>query len=214
VEKHSFSLIINEQNQIEDRLVNDPDNRYLSELGAVIGPQRIIELIGSLGQTKLLFPISKSLNEANPDQLLIYNVDDFVTLGSRIDTGRNLFVGLFKYSDQRRNLVEFWARSNWLHLGTRTDYNPVDYSTDFSSLWPGGQTFSPPVIQMPHSAIYGWPQLPGKTKKYGHLHQEPIPLPVSVMKRSDADVNSWLSTPTAPNSLVLTPLSDQSEIFL
>lgn len=213
VEEHSFALIINEQNQIEDRLVHDPHNRYLGKLGAVIGPQRIIELIGSLGQTKLLFPVSKSLSDSSPDHLLIYTVDDFSTLGSRIDTGRDLFVGLFKQTELQRILIERWAKSHPLHMGTRTNYNPLNYSTDFSALWPGGQTFSPPVIQTSTSS-HGWPRFPGATLRYAHLHLTPVPLPISVMDRSGADVLRWLSTPPSPKPLVSTPLSEQDEIFL
>lgn len=213
VEQHSFALIINEQNQIEDRLVHDPYNRYLGRLGAVLGPQRIIELIGSLGQTKLLFPVAKSPLDPSGDHLLIYTVDDFVTLGSRIDTGRNLFVGLFKQTDLQRTQIEIWAKLHPLHMGTRTDYNPVNYSKDISALWPGGQTFSPPVIKTSPSSD-GWPQLPGATPLFAHLHLKPVPLPVSVEDRSGADVLRWLSTPASPKPLVSTPLSAQDEIFL
>ncbi|MCH6264561.1 MULTISPECIES: DUF2515 family protein [Neobacillus] len=210
VEAHSYALIINEQNQIEDRLVHDPHNRYIGKFGTVLGPQRIIELMGRFGQTKLLFPVANSLSDSSADNLLIYTVDDFLYLGSRIDTGKNLFAGLFKKTDLQRRCVEFWALSHPVHMGTRTDYNPVNYSTDYSALWPGGQTFSPPVIKTTTSE-HGWPRLPGKTHRYAHLHSKPIKLPVPVMGRSE--VYSWLSSPASPKPLELKPRSAQDEIF-
>lgn len=125
IQRHSFALIINEQNQIEDRLVNDKKNTYLCKFGIKIGPQRIIEIANQLGLPRLCFPVAISKANSKPKHLLIYVVRDFKNLDYRIQTGRDIFVGLFGKKERKR-LIETWVIGQPSHNGTRRDYNTDD----------------------------------------------------------------------------------------
>lgn len=202
VQRHTFALVSNEQNQIEDRLVNFRENwRYLGPFGP--SSEAVIELVNMLGLTRLCFPQEPSASDQQL-RLLIYRVRNFLDLESRIDTGRNLFVGLFTQGNTRRTRMEQWATQH-AHNASRVDYNDEDYDTDPSALFPGGDTYSPRLF-------HAWPASPGATLRYKHLHQPPIKLPISVTDRPK--YSDWLKPPTNPQPLTSHLPSEQAEIFI
>src|SRR5262245_43932562 len=92
IQRHTFALVINAQNQIEDRLVYDPEtpDHYLGEFGAGVGglTASVFLFVANLfGITYLVFP--KPMIGGNPavaDKLILYQVRDFMNLRSRINT--------------------------------------------------------------------------------------------------------------------------------
>ena len=199
VERHSFSLICNEQNQIEDRLVNDPDHRYLGWAAWEIS--LLVKFFNAMGWTRLAFPNATSTANVDAAKLLLYNVGDFSTLNARIAVGRDLFTNLFDPNSAYRDTVIAWAAGHASHRGSRTDYNPANYSTDLSALIPGGQKYSPTVVDCP-GASGAWPADASKMWFWGVLHEDPIPLPVGVYARTDPSGtpswNRWVSSLAAP----------------
>ncbi len=99
-QRHSFVLIANEQNQIEERLVHDSSNRYLLSKwrwGAIA----LLRLVNWLEGTILCFPLATSRTNPTPHYILLYTVGvghngSFQDLNVRINTGRDLYVGLFE----------------------------------------------------------------------------------------------------------------------
>jgi hypothetical protein len=84
--EQSFSLIINEQNQIEDRLVNDPKERYLRSTG--YSTKAVVNKFGEYKYTRLAFPEATSAMHTEAQHLLVYTVQDFGALNGRVTTGR------------------------------------------------------------------------------------------------------------------------------
>lgn len=218
IQRHSFALIINEQNQIEDRLVNDSHNRYLRSFGTILGPHRIIDLVNRLELTKLAFPLAATTQEINPaTALLVYTVLQFRQVNARIQTGRDLYAGLFQ-NPRQRTRIKNWAvpeTGRNIHAGTRKNYNSNDYDVDLLSLVPSGDTYSPPLTYF-EGEEPAWPFSPGSTPRFRHLHQIPIRLPKSVRTRfSSSIVNTFmspLSTPIQP--LLQKSLDEQFEILI
>ncbi len=223
IQRHSFALIINEQNQIEDRLVNDKDNTYLWKFGTHVGPERIVEVLNRLGITRLCFPVARSEVNPKPQHLLIYLVRNFRDLDDRIKTGRDLFVGLFENQGQSSRIQE-WVRSRSSHKGTRRDYNQDNYSLSLLSLFPGGDKYSPPLVYLSGGGFFGffkrtkpaWPLFPGRKRKYRHLHQRPIKLPISVKERTNENkILEWLMPMDEPHQELRTgQLKELSEVFI
>jgi hypothetical protein len=212
-------LVVNEQNQIHDRLVADPQNRYLSKFLVMAGPRRMIELANDMGMTRLCFPLAASESDPDPQHLLVYEVGDFNSLIDRIQTGRDLFSGLFE-DPPRRRLVQTWVKAQPRHTGSRTDYNPSNYSLEKLSIIPAGSKLSPPLDYLPgdeskltHPA---WPYYPGKSPRFQHLHETPVPLPTSIHERVNAgelDTSSLLAPQQVPRKpLAAFELDDLAEI--
>ncbi len=201
IQRHSFALIINEQNQIQDRLVSN--NRYLGHFTSWKDINDMVREAGEKGWTRLCFPVAHSLGDATPDDLLIYTVGEFSDIDNRIETGRDLFVGLFGDLGRRR-LIETWALSpDHLHSGSRRDYNRQDYSYSTASLEPGGDVFSPPVGYWNEKGYVPkrldvlepvWPFFPGRKYPFSLLHREPL-------KYSYRPVRSWIDYPAYLNPL-------------
>ena len=87
IQRHTFALITNEQNQIHDRLILH--NEYLSNFNLFFWWDNINELLDKAtekGWTNLCFPVAKSLQDPSPDHLLIYTVGDFRKIEDRIQT--------------------------------------------------------------------------------------------------------------------------------
>jgi hypothetical protein len=205
VQRHSFGLICNEQNQIEDRLVNDPNHRYLGWSAWAIS--LLVKFFNAMGWTRLAFPNATSTTNVEAAKLLLYDVGDFSTLNARIAVGRDLFTNLFDANSVYRDTVIAWATGHANHRGSRTDYNPTNYSTDLSALTPGGQKYSPTVVDCPGESG-AWPTDASKMWFWGVLHEDPIPLPTAVYARTDSSGtpswNRWVSPMAAP----VTPVTE------
>jgi hypothetical protein len=218
IQKLSFALIINEQNQIEDRLVNDPKHRYLEDMAIDAASQTWIA--DAFGATRLSFPLATSDFNGVASELLIYRVSEFFTLTNRIETGRNLYVHLFLNESICRRLI-LWLSglpSLSAHRGTRVDYNPKDYSIHVSSVIPFGQKYSPPLVRLkgvdPEWYKHGGPF----TAVYRHLYDRPVKLPISVLARTAAGVgfdhNALLRPASvASKGATIEPVSELAEIF-
>ncbi len=207
IQRHSFSLIINEQNQIEDRLVNDPEapDRYLGNLCGGLGgvAPDIAQFIVSevLEQTSLCFPIIRpSISDL---ELALYKVSGFQQLTQRIRTGRELYVQLFTNKPLTAR-VQAWVLANPHHRGTRVDYNPMDFSLSVSELLPGGQTYSPPLKRLPEHEAVWYTQDLKRTRFYDILHSPPVPLPLPVETRTARDPSLF------DHRTLLAPLPDSA----
>lgn len=214
VQQHSFALICNEQNQIEDRLVNDPNHRYLGWGAWPVG--KLVQFFNYLGWTRLAFPEATSGTNVDASKLLRYVVTDFSDLDVRISVGRDLYMNLFWVDGVRRDQVVAWATGHPDHRGSRTDYNATDYSTDWISVIPGGRIYSPTVVDCPGYSG-AWPVDASTTWPGSVLHADPIPLPKGVYARQDASGtpswNTWVSHLEHPAIPVMEfNLSDLAEI--
>lgn len=219
IQQHTFALIVNEQNQIHDRIILN--NAYLSNFNLFYWDSinELLELATNQGWTKLCFPIAKGLGDPNPDHVLIYSVGDFRKIEERIQTGRDLFVGLFSSLNQR-NLIATWAMHQF-HSGSRRDYNKENYSYSVVALTSFGDVFSPPIgyyderdYQPQRLDVLEpvWPFDPGNVKPYSLLHEEPLKIPMRPVE-TWIDTKPWLSPLTTPQK-PLTPcqLSETCEI--
>ena len=224
IQRHSFALITNEQNQIEDRLINDaaiPDH-YLGEyaVGAGTSAEIVLFFGDFLEATYLAFPVATSETDHTPTELLLYQVKDFQELPARIKTGRELYVNLF-LNPTRSKKVLAWASANRTHHGTRVDYNPAKYSILYSSFFPGGQAYSPPLVWYRDVEPVWYRHNPGSQLWYQHLHSTPVPLPLAVEARTAQDPTAFNHTTfLAPLTVAgvtqqtqSSPLSTRAEIF-
>jgi Protein of unknown function (DUF2515) len=208
--QRSFSLIINEQNQIEDRLVNDPNERYLRSTG--YATKAVVNKFDEYNLNLLAFPEATSETQPEPKHLLVYTARDFGKLAGRITIGRNLYVGLFT-DPQRRALIAAWAKSQPTHYGTRVDYNPGGYSTSRLALIPNGKKYSPPLREVPdHDAV--WALDPTTWWFSRHLHDDPVALPKDVGSRDASTVAGWLAPNLSPTLLETKPLRDYYEVLI
>ncbi len=107
----SVALIINEQNYIESRLIQDPyyQEQVLSTL------QFKLQDILSLNQ--ILFPFQ---GERRVPNLVGQTLHQFASLHERIELGKRLYKILFM-DDLNREKVKEWA-SQHAHTGSRKDY--------------------------------------------------------------------------------------------
>lgn len=229
IRKHSFALILNEQNQIEDRLVQDP-NRYLSRIDD--SPKRVVKFIKSINcmeLTHLVYPRATSVS-TDAHKLMMYTVPDFATLDRRIRTGHDLYVGLFGRTDQANDPAVKQKRIeiiNWVigrgraHHGTRMDYAPSVYDMDKrSASLPFGKIYSPPLDWVSGSDPDPyWPEYPGKDRDFQYIHTRPDllalgcfspPRAIACLKASDR--NAWINDEpsTVPNMREVNP-SDKLE---
>jgi hypothetical protein len=201
VRRMSYSLVINEQNQIEDRLVQPLHaRRYLGPFAYTI--PKLLELASRLELTRLCLPIAGRA-DGSDTQLLIFTVKDFGQLEARINVGRSLFTVLFEQDRERVPRIMNWVQWNSRHTGSRRDYNTLDYSTDGTSIVPGGQKYSPRLFR-------AWPWAPGKTSVFGHIHKPPIKLPIAVRERRNHQ--NWLQPITNPSVVELASLRALQEI--
>jgi Protein of unknown function (DUF2515) len=216
IQRHTFALISNEQNQIEDRLVKGAAS-YLGPISGITN--EITTWYNRLGLTILCFPEATSPTNPTPQHLLLYTVGNFASLDARINVGRDLFVGLFG-SPARRTNIEAWVNANPVHHGTRADYNEEYYDTDPDALWGDpfapiatDETYSPPLVRWQDQEAAWYRTLPRKEPVWAHLYRDPVPLPNKVPSRGATQISSWLSPLSAPVA-PLTPadLDDLEEI--
>ncbi|MBT9315807.1 DUF2515 family protein [Leptothoe spongobia] len=210
VKRLAFALIANEQNQIHDRLLHDSQHRYLGRLFFAITRQIFIATT-KLGLMKLCFAVAKSETNPETDHLLIYTMScDFALFDNRVKVGRDLYMELFS-EDSRRQRVITWARAHAKYWGSRAEYNPQQYC-----LYPqqanAQRKYSPPLVPW-QGAKPAWPFDPTQVRPYPHLHDTPIPLPVSTQTRENIEELLSLLTATT-RSLEPTSLSEQAEIII
>jgi hypothetical protein len=202
IQRHTFALITNEQNQIEDRLVRGVSS-YLGALAPTTSA--LVRLYGALGLTRLGFPLGSPSAGPKAEQLAIYDVSDFTSLDARINTGRDVFVGLLE-TPERRDRVNAWVSANRVHSGSRTDYNEPYYSTHRISLIdrplpiPGliDETYSPPLKPWQGEKAAWYDPLPRCAIASRSLYRAPVPLPVPVSARAQAAIDQWLAPLAAP----------------
>jgi hypothetical protein len=218
VERLTRALIINEQNQIHDRLINDSDlrSRYLAPFGVEI--DFLLWLGNQLGATKLAFPLANSVSDPAPNSLLIYDVGDFASLERRINIGLDLFAGLLQV-DSTRKLISTWVNANPIHHGTRVDYNPVQYSTQIAAAIPGGdQKWSPPLKYFQGQQPEWYDAGLAHTVWYRALYGKPEPLNTSgpaypVRSRAEFDYENVFSLGSRAVTFTVAPLADLSEVL-
>jgi hypothetical protein len=223
IRKHSFALIVNEQNQIEDRLVQDPNRYFRSIGGASIDVVKFIKLLNCLELTHLVYPRATSVN-TDAHKLMMYTVGDFSSLDRRIRTGHDLYVGLFGRTSQANDPAVKQKRGemiNWvigrgrMHHGTRMDYAPSVYDMDRNSAFlPFGMTFSPPLDRVNGGEEPYWPEYPGEHRELRHIHAQSDRLalgcfspPRAIACRKAADVKAWINDEpiTVPNMREVNP---------
>lgn len=210
VQRHSFALIINEQNQIHDRLVNDPHHRYLGLFMSWVMEQIFLSAT-ELGFTKLCFPVATSETNPTPDSVLIYTLNGFKEYDRRVQIGRDLYVGLFG-EEQRRKLVIAWANAHPYLRGTRAEYNPHNFSVSPTNFFQA-KKYSPPLVPW-QGQPPAWPLDATKMLFYSHLHDLPVPLPVYVWERGYI-IEKLLTPLSTPTRLIEPkPLSDLVEVTI
>ena len=228
MQQHTFALVINEQHQIQDRIINDKSG-YFRSFKVMIQAQKIIQTLTSLGMTALCFPVSRDLTSKFPvaNQLLLYRLDDFSVLDNRINTGRDTFVRLLNDANQRAH-IKYWAIRR--HTGTRRDYNTATYSLHYASLGPGGETYSPPLDYKAPSgglaaAAFGertksaWPYVPKNSPLYKPLYRKPDAIDGLVAAHGQAQIDQWLlphaqqNPPRSPKPVISAPIAARQEIL-
>lgn len=210
VQRQAFAQIANEQNQLHDRLINDEHHRYLGFFMSSVVSQIFLALT-SLGMAKLCFPVAKSSTDTKANYLLVYTLNDFKPYENRVNVGRDLYVGLFG-EEKRRERVIAWANAHRYFRGTRFEYNPTDFSVNphnFSST----RKYSPPLVRW-QGQPPAWPTDATKMIFYSHLHNSPVPLPITVKERGSI-VEELLNPLKIPQRLFeKMPLSDLAEVTI
>lgn len=205
--------IANEQNMFENRVVNDSARKYLGVFDTT--SKEALDLMKDLELTVLVATPATSIVNPTVQHLLLYTVGDFTSLDDRITTAAELFANVLLVNDLRRDLIVTWTVQNPSHHGTRTDYNPADYSTDRSAaLFPGGATYSPPLVPW-NGQQEAWPVSPGLDAAFRHTHSDPIELPHWSTEHPQSRIDRWLSPPGAPNQAFReSPLQARAEIVI
>ncbi len=189
VARLNVMLIVNEQNHIEERLVNDRSNRYLGKMQGTL--TEFIEKLTLWQQgTLLAFVMGASPSDPAPTELLLYALGDFTSLDNRIETGRDLYSGIFLFDATRRGRVQAWASASANHRGSRADYDPLSFDTDGLSSLPLGKKFSPLLVEDIYGP-YGWPLTPGLDTRFRHIHTEPRRLPPWSGMLPSTKIESW-----------------------
>jgi hypothetical protein len=113
----TMALVVNEQNFIEHRVVQHPDYQKVVE-SFEFQAQTFLNL------TQVLFPYHPASKNPKESRLPLagVQVDTFVPLSERIDTGRRLYAILFKNQEVYAGALR-WARET-PHTGSRADYWP------------------------------------------------------------------------------------------
>jgi hypothetical protein len=185
----NLTLIVNEQNHIEERLVNDPTNRYLGKIGPYV--TRVIQKFTEWHKTtQLVFTVATSVSNSTPSHLLLYALGDFTSLDARIETGTKLYAGVFLYDANRRDRVQMWAKTYLKHRGTRVDYDSYSYTVDSLATLPGGLKFSPLLVESPGKPV-AWPVKPREDSRFRHIHTRPTTLPPWSQKVTSSRINNW-----------------------
>lgn len=209
--EHTMSLVVNEQNQIEDRLLHDPEHRYLGAFQ--VTAKWLLDLFDAAGFLRLCFPMMPEAHTVRRENLRVYRVHGFADLAKRIETGRNLAAGLFLTDGRKCNRLLTWVRLHRWHHGTRCDYNGEDYSLDPVSPTPFSRKYSPPLIQWSGHAG-AWPEHPDETEEFAHLHADPIPLPRPIGQHHAAQVAGGLAPFDGDHGLMDHEFSELAEVVL
>src|SRR5262245_8199396 len=191
IQRHTFAQVINEQNQIQDRLVDDPatPDHYLGEFGLGAGgviSDVFLFLADWFSCTYLCFP--RPMIGGDPavaDKLILYQVCDFLHLIPRIQVGRELYATRF-LDPARLGLIYRWTQAHPRHRGTRVDYNPNDYRIDPSNI-PFSGRFSPPLVPTADQPAAWYSSAPRQQLWYRHLQSTPVPLPQTISQRASRD---------------------------
>lgn len=190
IEQHSFALIINEQNQIEDRLLKIGRQYYLQQVP--IGDAFVDELfdvVEYLGFARICFPLTKEKGQF-PAHYYLYNVADFSSLNDRILTGKILFTAMLTPPGDDQKLLEYINFNHVRHSGSRSDYNENGYSHELLALVPAGKIYSP-LLGQNHFLEWNWPIYPTEHRKYRHIKSF-RELPKTVADRGQTKINGWL----------------------
>lgn len=210
VQRQAFAQIANEQNQIHDRLIHDPEHKYLGFFMSRVISQ-IFLASASLGLTKLCFPLAKSETNPTAEHLLVYTLTDFKSFENRVNIGRDLYVDLFG-QERRRNRVIAWANANPHCRGTRVEYNPHNFSLHPRQA-AKRKKYSPPLVHWQDHPP-AWPLDATKMRCYSHLHDPPVPLPVTTPKRGPM-VEALLNPLSQANlPAVEKPLTELAEVVI
>lgn len=157
----AISLIINEQNYIESRVIQNP-----------IFQKNIFQTLeftlqDLLSMNHILFPYY----EAGTNQLFGQTMHHFESLHQRILLGKRLYTILFR-NPQRLKMTELWANSH-PHTGSRKNYWPHlfnDVDDEFPARWLKSRLHSCKLI--PGSSHFYSPQLQYVWKDYSHSPAE------------------------------------------
>ncbi|WP_096154407.1 MULTISPECIES: DUF2515 family protein [Bacillus] len=125
----TYALIINEQNYIEKRVIQNP---FYSEHVLNTIPFALQE---RLGFTKVILPFQTD----NAVRLAGVTVSRFHHITSRINVGKQLYNILFKNNIVLDGVILF--AENHIHTGSRTDYFPNLFSTSKTI----GKVYSPTI---------------------------------------------------------------------
>lgn len=121
----SIALIINEQNYIESRVIQNPkfEQSVLNTLE--------FKLQDTLNMNQILFPYKAS----RKNLILGQTVRHFDSLSNRIELGKNLYVILFNGPQTYTNVLD-WA-SKTPHTASRKDFWPMVFN-NYKETLPGG----------------------------------------------------------------------------
>lgn len=118
----TVSLIINEQSLLEKHVLKNPfyEQKVVNSL--------TFQLQERMGFTQILFPYLYR----NEMQVTGSTIDDFTSLKSRIEFGKELYMTLFFGKNVHQGAVAFGRES--AHTGSRSDYMPEVFSTEADSM--------------------------------------------------------------------------------
>ncbi|TYS18821.1 DUF2515 domain-containing protein [Rossellomorea vietnamensis] len=116
----SLSLVINEQNMLQKRLLSKLEDGFLQE-------KLLFLLQDRLELTTVFFPYQRKLKYKKPFLLAGTSISHFELPGKRIEIGKKLYSILFL-----KNIVKqtsFQYAESTPHTGSRSDYWPESYSS-------------------------------------------------------------------------------------
>ncbi|MGF2616738.1 DUF2515 domain-containing protein [Rossellomorea vietnamensis] len=116
----SLTLIINEQNMLQKRLLSNLDEGYLQE-------KLLFLLQDRLELTTVFFPYIKKLKIKQTYSLAGTSVSHFEDPQKRIEIGKRLYSILFLKKTVKQSSLEFAVNTH--HTGSRSDYWPDSYSS-------------------------------------------------------------------------------------
>ncbi|MEO0536134.1 MAG: DUF2515 family protein [Cyanobacteria bacterium P01_A01_bin.123] len=209
VQRLAFAQVANEQNQIHDRLVHDPQHRYLGCLFSWI-TQKIFIATTQLDLMKICFPVARSETDPTTDHVLTYTLYDFNPYANRVNFGRDLYVELFGDATRRKRVIAS-ALAHPRFRGSRAQYNPQNYCLHPRQAH-AEIKYSPPLVPWRGYAP-AWPFNPTHVRPYSHLQDTPVSLAMSANQREG--INDLLAPLTlASRPLKQHALSDLAELVI
>jgi peptidoglycan hydrolase-like protein with peptidoglycan-binding domain len=165
--RHSVGLISNEQNYLEHHLM-DPvpgtplymDHPFMpvGKTAVTILTDVVFPVMARLKLTRLVFSSTPTGPAATASEIFQHFVGNFANVDDRIDTGRELYFGVFMAAAARRNGIDRFQKAV-PHSASRVDYDSDHFTKSLFKL-PLALRYLSPELNLSNFPVLGFPGPP------------------------------------------------------